>query len=42
MTVLASLISDYGWPTVATAAVVYVLVSSEIRIYYPGRNRKRQ
>ncbi len=41
MTVLASLISDYGWAAVATAAVIYVLVRSEIRIHYPGRNRKR-
>jgi hypothetical protein len=40
MTTLASLISDYGWPAVAGAAVVYVLLRSEIRIYYPGRNRK--
>jgi hypothetical protein len=32
--------SDYGWPAVAGAAVVYVLLRSEIRIYYPGRNRK--
>lgn len=42
MTVLASLISDYGWPTVASAAVIYVLVRSEIRIHYHGRNRKGQ
>jgi hypothetical protein len=39
MTVLASLISDYGWAAVATAAVIYVLVQSEIRIHYPGRSR---
>jgi hypothetical protein len=42
MTVLASLISDYGLPAVAAAAVIYVLVHSEIRIHYPGRNHKRQ
>jgi hypothetical protein len=42
MTVLVSLISDYGWPSVAAAAVIYVLIRSEIRIHYPGRNRKSQ
>jgi hypothetical protein len=42
MTALASLISDYGWPSVSAAAVIYVLVRSEIRIHYPGRNRKGQ
>jgi hypothetical protein len=42
MTVLVSLISDYGWPAVAAAALIYVLVRSEIHIYYPGCNRKRQ
>jgi hypothetical protein len=27
---------------VAAAALIYVLVRSEIHIHYPGRNRKRQ
>jgi hypothetical protein len=40
MTILTGLISDYGWPAVAGAAVLYVLLRSEIRIYYPGRSRK--
>jgi hypothetical protein len=42
VTVLASLISDYGWSAVAAATLIYVLVRSEIRIHYPGRDRKRQ
>jgi hypothetical protein len=37
MTTLASLISNYGLPVVVGAAVVYVLLRSEIRIHYPGR-----
>ncbi|NYF91509.1 hypothetical protein HDF08_003611 [Edaphobacter lichenicola] len=42
MTVLASLISDYGWPAGAAAALIYVLMRSEIHIHYPGRTRKPQ
>jgi hypothetical protein len=42
MAVLTGLISDYGWPAVAGAAVLYVLLRSEIRIYYPGRSRKNR
>ncbi|MGA8673115.1 MAG: hypothetical protein WB679_24790 [Terracidiphilus sp.] len=42
MTVLASLISNYGWPAVASAAIIYVLVRSEISIRYPGRDRRDQ
>ena len=40
MTTLASLVSDYGLPVVAGAALVYVLLRSEIRIHYSGRSRK--
>jgi hypothetical protein len=40
MTVLASLISNYGLSAVAAATVIYVLIRSEIRIHYPGRGRK--
>lgn len=40
MTVLANLISDYGLPVIAAAAVIYVLLRSDIRIHYPGRGRK--
>ncbi|WP_433985251.1 hypothetical protein RBB78_24930 (plasmid) [Tunturiibacter empetritectus] len=40
MTTLVSLISDYGLPLVAGAAVVHVLLRSEICIHYPGGNRK--
>ena len=40
MMVLASLISNYGLSLVAGAAVVYVLLRSDIRIHYPGRREK--
>jgi hypothetical protein len=40
MTALANLISGYGLPVVAGAAVVYVLLRSDIRIHYPGRGNK--
>ena len=40
MMVLANLISNYGLPIVAGAAVVYVLLSSDISIHYLGRRHK--
>jgi hypothetical protein len=42
MTALASLISDYGLPAVAGAAIVYILLRSDIRIDYRGRNGKSE
>jgi hypothetical protein len=40
MSVLTNLVSDYGWPAVAGAAVIFVLLRSEIRISYSGLKRK--
>ena len=40
MTVLASLISNYGLAVVIGAAVVYVMLRSDIRIDYRGRDVK--
>jgi hypothetical protein len=34
------MISEYGWPAVAVAAIIFVLLRSEIRIHYPGRRKK--
>lgn len=38
MMALAGLIFDYGLPVVAGAAIVYVLLRSDIRIDYRGRD----
>ena len=40
MTVLVHLISDYGLPVVASAAIIFILLRSDIRITYSGRKRK--
>jgi hypothetical protein len=40
MMMVTNLVSDYGWPAVADAAIVFFLLRSEIRISYSGRKRK--
>jgi hypothetical protein len=41
MTELVSLISHYGLPTVAAAAVLYILFRGEIQFRYPRSGRKK-
>ncbi len=40
MTDLAGLVSNYGGQAVTVGVLLWVLIRSDIRIHYPGRNRK--
>lgn len=40
MTILIHMVSEYGWPAVASAAIVFILLRSEIRITYSGKGHK--
>jgi hypothetical protein len=39
MTEITTLVAQFGTPVVITAAVIYVLLHSDIRFNYPRRRR---
>ncbi len=39
MTDLAGLVSTYGWQAITVAVLLFILLRSDIRVHYPGRDR---